>query len=1095
MGKRITGNPLVSIWVLATAISLVPVFHLPAFGQTSRGTVSGTVTDASGAVIPGVTVDLINSENGVTRSTSTNAAGIYRFDAVDLGLFNLKVSKAGFEMFFSNDLSVEGNRTTTADVKLQVGSSETVVEVNADGEELLTKDSPLRGGNFQPREVSQLPLVLLNPISLTGTLPGAVSPSGSTTYGIGNQATQFAVNGQRPRGNNYLLDGTDNNDLNFTGTAQAFNIADAVQEVSVQTSNFGAEFGRAGGAVVNVITKSGTNAYHGTLFWQYQSQDFDSLSNLDKVSGTSPPSLSDNTYGFTVGGPIKKNRTFFFAALQQDELRTTGQFSFVVPTAAAVTTLRSLFSSNPRLDLYLNALGDLRGLANPFPVALGADPISGADRGSVSFGTAKWPYPSFSDETQGLLRLDHSWSPAHQISLRYLNDYEAESPAQPDQGAGGTPTFPGYFADLNAGDHNFLVSDTYTVGATLTNELRFSYARVGLDSPISPNSAAEANTLPAIQLPAPIAAPGIGNDHPQFLYANKWLLQETQSKLAGRQTFRYGFEFLGELAEQLGAGFAGRGVLRYTASPGYSAFANFLDDFSGPSGTILRNFGSPVYYPDSFRQSYFFQDTWKAKPSLTMNIGLRYENFGQPANSLQFPAFAGFDPSQFLVPNHVNPDNKDFGPAVGLAWSPAPGSDWLSGIIFGEGKTVWRAGYQISYDTFFTELLSFIMGDSPNTVLIDEVSPIGSGRGTPNWSSQLPVTAPLPSISDGQLAVFDKNIRNPYTERWSFGLQRTLPNRILLDIAYVGSQSHRLFTRDDVNPRQLNGVRLYPDFGPRVILASIGNAAYNALQLHVERRFAQGFQINGSYTWSRDLDSTSEAARVNANSGTGNLPSMPVSEGGLQLDRGLSDYNRSQRLTIMYLWDIPGPRRGVEKRALGGWSLAGITTFQSGTPYSVLNGSDRNNDGFTDDRPDIGNPNAPLNTRAVIVPTSGTGACSTGYRNPDTGACVTPGVVHFVQGVGLPNAQTVGRNTLLTGGTNNWDLSLAKTLGIWETKRLEFRWDAFNAFNHPQFVQVPSRDVMNSPPGQFLNLNFTDGGNRTMRMQLRFLFSPRSGLT
>ena len=682
---------LVARWAVATAMCVAVMLHISALAQTSRGAVSGAVTDASGAVIPDAAVELINRENGVIRSTTTNDAGIYRFDAVDLGLFNLKVSKASFEVFLSNDLSVEGNRTTTVDVNLQVGSSETVVEVNAEGEELLTKDSPLRGGNFQPLEVSRLPLVLSNPISLAGTLPGAVSPSGSTTYGFGNQATQFAVNGQRPRGNNYLLDGTDNNDLSFTGTEQAFNIADAVQEVSVQTSNFGAEFGRAGGAVVNVITKSGTNAYHGTLFWQYQSQAFDSLSNLDKASGTSPPSLSDNTYGFTVGGPIKKDRTFFFAALQQDWLQSTGQYSFVVPTASAVATLQSLFPSNPRLDLYLNALGDLRGLANPFPVTLGADPVTGANRGTVTFGTAKWLYPSYRDETQGLARLDHSWSPAHQISLRYLNDLVAESPAMADEGGGTPPTFPGYFADLNVGDHNFLVSDTYAIGATLTNELRFSYARVGIDSPVSPNAVADATTLPAIQLPAPIAAPGIGNDHPQFLYANKWLLQETQSKLAGRHTFRYGFEFLGELAKQLGAGFAGRGVIKYTASPGYSAFANFLDDFSGPSGSVMRNFGNPVYYPDSFRQSYFFQDTWKAKPPLTMNIGLRYENFGQPANSLQFPAFAGFDPSQFLVPNHVNPDNKDFGPAAGLAWSRPPDQRRCGGCSGKEGQFGARA--------------------------------------------------------------------------------------------------------------------------------------------------------------------------------------------------------------------------------------------------------------------------------------------------------------------------------------------------------------------------------------------------------------------
>jgi hypothetical protein len=217
--------------------------------------------------------------------------------------------------------------------------------------------------------------------------------------------------------------------------------------------------------------------------------------------------------------------------------------------------------------------------------------------------------------------------------------------------------------------------------------------------------------------------------------------------------------------------------------------------------------------------------------------------------------------------------------------------------------------------------------------------------------------------------------------------------------------------------------------------------------------------------------------------------SVPVSQGGLKLDRGLSDYNRSQRLTIAYIWDIPGPREGLTKQVLAGWSIAGITTFQSGTPYTVQNGFDRNNDSFSDnDRPDISNPTAPLSTRAVRVQTSGPKACSTGYSNPDTSACVMPAEGHFIEGVGLPNALTVGRNTLLAGGTNNWDVVLAKSLDISESKRLEFRWDAFNVFNHRQFVNVPSQDVVNSPPGQFLNLKFTDGGIRSMRMQLKFLF-------
>ena len=1066
---------------LAISLLAIASLALPARPQTSRGSVAGTVTDVSGAVVPDAALELTNKASGVKCTTTTNAVGIYRFDAVDLGLFDLKINKAGFNVFLELGISVEGNRTTTVDVKLQVGGNETVVKVNAGTDELLLKDSPLRGGNFQSREVSRLPLRALNPISLAGTLPGTVSPSGSTTYGNGDLATQFAVNGQRPRGNNYLLDGTDNNDLSFTGTAQPFNVADAVQEVSVQTSNFGPEFGRAGGAVFNVITKSGTNEFHGTILWQYGSQDFNSLSNLDKLNGSSPPGFSENVYGFTLGGPIRKNKTFFFAAFQQDRFRSTGQFRFVLPTAEAVSSLRLLFPSNPRLDLYLNALGDLRGFSNPFSLALGADPVTGRDRGSVTFGTANWLSPSMSDDSQWMLRLDHSWSQRHEISFRYLYDSRMDSPIS------GQVIFPGYFGDASNSDQNFLVSDTYTAGDTLTNELRFSYARVAVDWPISSRSVPLAKTLPAIQLPAPIAAPGIGGALPQFRFANNWLLQETQSKLVGRHTFRYGFEFLLQSAKQLGAGFAGRGVLTYTTAPGYSAFANFLDDYSGPSGAARRNFGNPVYYPDSFRQSYFLQDTWKAKPSLTLSLGLRYENFGQPANALRFPAFAGFDPTKFLVPNKVNPDNRNFGPAVGLTWSPVPRSNRLR-RFFAEGKTVWHAGYQISYDAFFTQMLNFIMGDSPNTVQTTATG-VGIGRGTANWFSQLPNAAGPPSILNGQTAVFDKNIRSPYTERWSLGLQRAFPKRILFDVAYVGSGSHRLFTREDVNPRQLNGIRLHPDFGPRVIRSSIGNAIYHALQLHVERRFARGFEINSSYTWSRDLDSTSESLLVNANSGNRNLTSVPVSQGGLKLDRGLSDYNRSHRFTITYIWDIPGPRRGVGKQALGGWSIAGITTFQSGTPYTVQNGSDRNNDGFSDnDRPDIGNPNAPLNTRAVIARNSDPGACSTGYRNRDTGTCVTPAEVHFIEGQGLPNVRTVGRNTLLTGGTNNWDITLAKTFALSESKRLEFRWVAFNAFNHRQFVQVPSSDVVNSPPGQFLNPKFTDGGIRTMRMQLKFLF-------
>jgi hypothetical protein len=214
-----------------------------------------------------------------------------------------------------------------------------------------------------------------------------------------------------------------------------------------------------------------------------------------------------------------------------------------------------------------------------------------------------------------------------------------------------------------------------------------------------------------------------------------------------------------------------------------------------------------------------------------------------------------------------------------------------------------------------------------------------------------------------------------------------------------------------------------------------------------------------------------------------NLTSVPVSQGGLKLDRAVSDFDRPHRLTIAYLWMVPGPRSGWWKYALGGWSVAGITTFQSGTPFTVGNGSDRNGDVQIGDRPDIGNAAAPLTSRALIAP-----RCASGYQNADTTACVNPGDMHWIEGVGFPNASTVSRNTLRTGGTNNFDVNLTKWFALGEKRRLEFRWEALNAFNHPQFVQVPLLTINAVPAGRFLNRDFTDSGIRSMWGQVKLVF-------
>src|SRR5262245_16632464 len=1081
---------------LILAVSLL-LLVAGAMAQISRGTVSGIVTDSAGAVVTGAKVELTNKNTGVTSTTSTNSAGIYRFDAVDLGVYNLRITQAGFKQFVSTEIGVEANRTATVDASLQVGVGETVVEVSAAADELLIKDAPIRGGNINAKVLSALPIAGLEPLSIARTLPGVVQATGSSTFGNGGQNTQFSVNGQRARGNNYLLDGTENNDISVGGNAQAFNLTDAVQEVSVQTSNFSSEFGRGGGGVFNIIVKGGTNDYHGTAHWLYRTQRFNSVSNTAKLNNTPKAVFNNNIYGFTAGGPIIKNKTFIFGGLQQDSFRSTANFTFTLPTDAAVARLRALFPNNPRLDFYLNEVGNMRGTGNPRTINLGLDPVTRVDRGSVTFAAANMGLAQPSDEIQWLTRVDHNISEGHRLSFRYIYDSSNTSPD--------SINFPGYIQDFKGRSQNFLATDTYTFNSTWTNELRFSYGRIGFDFPISDRSVDQAFTQFLTTIPN-IAAPGIATNIPQFRFANNWLLQETQSKIVGHHTFRYGAEFLWQLAKQRPP-FNERGSFTYTNSVNvclnppacnitsdYSGFANFLDDFSGPSGSTNRNFGEPVYYPNLFRHSYFFQDTWRVSPALSLTLGLRYENFGQPANSaFDFPAFAGFDPAQFLVPNKVNSDNNNFGPSVGFAWTPSFKSGPL-GAFFGDGKTVWRGGFQISYDTFFNNLLSNIAADTPNSIATTFNAPgdpsTGNGiRGTSGFFSRLPQTARTVSITDQQTAVFDKNIRSPYTERWSLGIQRELPSKLLLDVSYVGTAGHKLFTSSDVNPRLLSGQRLFPNFGIRRIRASEGNSIYHALQALIDRRFSQGFQVTGAYTFSRAIDSSSEVFATNSSPANTSIPTL---QGGLALDRALADHHRTHRFTMTYVWDVPGPKKGFLSYPFGGWRISGITTFQSGAPYTIINGSDRNNDGLTtNDRPDIGNPNAPINTRAVIAT-----ACATGYRNPDSLACVTPNDVRWIQGRGLPNGATVGRNTLFSKGVSNFDVNILKAFRITESKTLEYRLETFNFFNHPQFTAIPGANVVSTlgptaatgQPSRFLNPDYTNSGTRTMRMQLKFVF-------
>ncbi len=554
-----------------------------------------------------------------------------------------------------------------------------------------------------------------------------------------------------------------------------------------------------------------------------------------------------------------------------------------------------------------------------------------------------------------------------------------------------------------------------------------------------------------------------------------------------------------------------------------------MDDFggSGPStGSANRDFGSPRYYPALFRQAYFLQDRWRANEALTLTLGVRYENFGNPVNSIRTAAFTGLfnvDPvtlqGPYTQPSKAKGDNNNWAPTVGIAYSPSFKSG-VMGRIFGDHKSVIRSGYQIGYDSFFNNIASNAAASSPNVVSTLTTSTVSTAnpRGLPNLSSRVPAVARPLSPFDTQTLV-DPNLVNPYYQRWSLGVQRELPGALILDVSYVGSKGTKLYANEERNPQVPPALRVTPAGytgpvsgridnlqGSRTIRSNSGSSSYNAGQLLVTRRFSHGFGLTGSYTYSKFIDNGSE---IFASTGLINssLPIIPLVLGGERNERAVSLFDRTHRAVFTYVYELPFMRdqRGVFGHVVGGWQLAGVTTFESGVPFTVANGQDSNGLGGNNDRPDF-NPNGQPGVRAVPQ-VDATGRI-TGYVNPDANnAPIDPATARYIglptYDPSLPNSVartgTLGRNTERTKGTNNFDFNVQKNIRVRENLGLQFRTEFFNIFNHPQYGtgsispfspagSGPSATVFTSPAGRFLQTQFGDGGGRVIRYLLKLTF-------
>ena len=1078
--------------------------------QSSRGTVTGLITDSTKSAVSNATVDLNNEDTKVVRSVTTNTAGIYRFDAVDPGSYTIKANANGFKALSISRFEV-GAGVTSIDGQLEIGAFTSTVEVSSEAS-LIQTEAPVRGGTLSTTSMTNLPVATQNPVSLVLTLPGV------TTNRFGFGVSSFSVNGARSRSNNFLIDGTENNDISVAGQAFQITNPDAVQEVSAQTSNFDSEYGRAGGAVVNTITRSGTNEFHGTLRYLLESTYSDALTNLEKLDPKQlqrghPSPGTDQYFSGTVGGPIIRNKTFFFSAYQEERQAATATTQLLSLSALGRATLLSAFPGNPRAALLNQVTAGADANSQLFTATSGAGPL-------IQLGTYTRSYANTYKDRQLLERVDHSFSNTDQLSVRYLYD----SNTSPH---GGTVGFNGFDTSLQNEVNSALLTETHTFSPVSTNELRLGYNRIYFFFPFDATSplAATIPTYTFSGLGSSSLTFGVPSNLPQGRIANNYQIQDTLSYVAGKHSFRFGTDLLDQRSKQQ-APFNVRGTLNYgSAGTTNSSLANFLDDFGGSGGSANHDFGSASYYPKLFRQAYFLQDRWRATDNLTVSAGVRYEFFGNPIDSLRTPAYTGLfnvNPVTFTgpysQPNHVNSDLNNWSPSVGLAYSPSGSGPF--GLL-GAKKTVFRAGFSMGYDSFFNNIASNAVASAPNNVSTAITSTVStaSPRGLPNLSQNLPTSGVFSPLSSQNLALV--NLVNPYYLHWSAGFQRELPGKFVVDASYVGTRGINLFATEDLNPVVPSSLqqfpagysaanftsgktdtnRLDPLQGARNIRTNGGSSKYNAGQLSVNRRFADNLLFTLSYTRSKFLDNGSDIFSSTGNN-TQSSTGVPSIYGGLTSDWGLSYYDRPNRVSITSVYDFPFMRtqRGIVGHIVGGWQLSGIYTMESGAPINVTNGVDADGIDGSYDRPNY-NPAGTPGIRAIPSTTS-----ATGYINGDTGLPIAASSAEFIGIAACPSNVTpcrtgnLGRNIAYrTPIFNNFDSDLTKVINITERMHLDFRAEFYNLFNHRQYGLASvspfdsgsttiAANVTSSAQGRFLQPGFADGGARSIRYQLKFVF-------
>ena len=1125
-----------NLWHLVWAVCLLT--SCQAFSQATAGTISGTVQDAHGALVVGASVTVRKLDTNSERLLVTESDGRFRFLGLAIGPYELTVEHTGFAKYARGPIRLLLDQDAVVNPVLQVATAAETITVKDDAP-LLNTTSPEVGVRFDQRRLTDLPtLPSLGDGGFRDVFAFALSAPGVSQLNSGNQVfaagTNFSVNGSRPRSNSFTIDGQDANDPVSTGPQYGLNNPEIVQEFQLITNQFSAEHGRAAGSVVSVVTKSGTNDFHGSGFWFHNDNALNSCSNLDKRAGLTDPRfcslLSDgrdeapfrveNQFGGTVGGPIRRDRTFFFGSVQRWTDRQLGSGTSIsgVPTEAGKELLRSTVGLRPQVAALLQFVPgaarqgtDSGGSPTFAAYCVGGGTLpscSPSTRVNIPTGTITGSAAAFFNNWQASGRVDHTFNQQHSMGVRYLF-------SDSEQGGTGQVTPPGLTNQDLSRAQAISVFFTSIFAPRVLNDFRISWQR---SAHVSSATDPQSETIPSIEIPElgltgfaaseSRTAIGLAVNAPNSGRDNTYQLQETIAWDRGAHALKFGLDFRRVEQRSDFVPFI-RGRLTYPTNQaglglpaGTVSIQNFIDDIAAVA-SINKPLpgGQPIKYFRWHDYFFFAQDTWRVRPTLVLSLGLRYEAPGNAVASL-FPvsdaiqAANGGNPVFRLDPRPER-DLNNFQPRFGFNWNPRVSEGGLLHFLTGGDRLVLRGGYARTNDYQFTTLALLVGNSFPFVAGVSNPGLTSAFTTLPTLNPDLSDPAALKQLNRIRL---DANFRSPIADQFSLEIQRALELNTVFRIGYVGTKGTALFQTLDGNPRTLCSAvpisidpftgattvlgcpRLDPSAGAMRLYADTGSSIYHSMQLSMDRRFKSGLSTGVHYTWSSFIDTASDTFNASVRG------EVAIAQNSFDrsAERARSAYDRPHRFSVNAIYELPAYRSqtGVIGRLLGGWQVGGLLTMQSGTPFGVLNGSDPTAalsgiDALVGDpiRPNL-NTDLPISRMSIqrLLQAGGASLFSTLPPCTRIGTTLTcaPG----------DRFGNVGRNVLRADGIGNLDLSISKTTGIAEGHTLQFRVDFFNLTNTRNFG-IPEARISNSG---FLDEKSTDGGNRRIFLGLKYSF-------